>query len=1470
MAILCPKCDSENLSSSRFCINCSEPLIPIEETKVYEKEDVQKPERKLSIGSVVGKKFKVVEELGRGGMGIVYKAVDTKLKRSVALKFLPPKFTRDQEFSQRFIQEAQAASSLDHPNICTIFEINETKDGEMFIAMAYYAGETLKKKIKQGPLPVIEAVKYGIQIAQGLDKAHLEGIVHRDIKPANVMVTEENVVKILDFGLAKLTGQTGLYDDSGIVGTAAYMSPEQASGEEVDHRTDLWSLGVVLYKVLTRQLPFRGENEQACIYSILNNSPEPVTELRSEIPEALERIIYKCLRKKQEDRYQSAQLLLSHLQKLRIALEKETQESIAKQEERAGIRKEAERRHVTVMCIEIVGYAELLESMDTEEVAFLMSRCFKIFGFIETKYGVRVDKPSENSLTIFFGVPTAVEDAPKKAINAAIEIRNKIHRFTKNENLPFPLNVRIGINTGMVITGVMDDAEKKNFTIIGEAVNVASHLKDLSGTGRIYVGPLTHKYTQEEYKYKPLKAITLKGKPGPVPVFELLSEQEKIHRIGLGMDRAIHSDMVGREKELNRLHLHLMKVINGEGSIVNVIGEAGIGKSRLILELTKKDEIAKINLLKGRALSIGKNLSFHPITDILKKWSDIEEKDNSREAVQKLEKAIRRIYPEGTDEIYPFISTLMGMKVAGEHAERLKGIEGEALEKLILKSLRELIEKIAEDKPLVIIFEDLHWADQTSVKFLESLYRLANNNPILFINVFRPDYRDTSKRILRTVKSRYEDFCSEIYLESLDENQSEILINNLLKIKGLSPSIKDIVIKKTGGNPFFIEEVMRSFIDDGVVEIKDGKFRVTKKVDSVIVPDTINEVLMTRIDKLDEETKSLLKIASVIGRNFFYKILIDMAEAIEEIDERLDYLKDIQFVLKRERMREIEYLFKHALVQEAAYESILLKKRKKLHLKIANSIESIFSDRIHEFYGMLALHYSKGEDLDKAEEYLIKAGEEALKSSASSEALHYYRDALHIYLRKYGDAADPEKIAMFEKNIALAFFNRGQYIEADEYFARALSYYGETFPNRFIPKMAKFASGLFIYLLRIYFPVINRNKVPTERDSEIINLYYKKNTALIMIDPERMFVEIFYWLKRLINFDLEKVENGVGIISMSSAAFSYGGISFKFSKRILKFIKDKVNESDVKSLLYYKVPEILHNTFSGDWRNIAEYDENLVNQNVRIGELFYTSSYVMTYGDTTIERGNFEASLEIAKKLYEIADVYENEYSRASFYWFQTQLYMKFRKLAKAHAVSDKGINFTNKTGFLPYMFSMYAFKARVYLMQGEIDKAEEALEYLRKIKPDINLVPYFLCTYYLTQMIFDIQKLEKAITNGNRSEIALYQKRALNTAKVAIKTARKIAADITESLKLMGTYFWILGKQRIALKWWDKSIKEGERLGARLELSRTFWEVGRRFSEENSRFKKLNGISAKQYLDKARSMFLEMNLEWDLKKFGE
>ena len=260
--------------------------------------------------------YKILEKLGEGGMGVVYKAEDTKLKRPVALKFLPSNLTQDPEAKQRFIKEAQAASTLQHANICTIHEINETDDGQLFISMEYLDGKTLKEKIKKDTLTIEETVEIITQIARGLEKAHKKGIVHRDIKPANIIITDDGVAKIVDFGLAKLAGQTKLTKTGSTLGTVAYMSPEQTQGTVVDHRTDIWALGVIMYEMCSGEHPFKGDYEQAVMYSILNEEPAPISDSRSEIPNSIEQVVAKALEKDPDERYQNAVALLDDLKSI--------------------------------------------------------------------------------------------------------------------------------------------------------------------------------------------------------------------------------------------------------------------------------------------------------------------------------------------------------------------------------------------------------------------------------------------------------------------------------------------------------------------------------------------------------------------------------------------------------------------------------------------------------------------------------------------------------------------------------------------------------------------------------------------------------------------------------------------------------------------------------------------------------------------------------------------------------------------------------------------------------------------------------------------------------------------------------------------------------------------------------------------------------------------------------------------------
>ncbi|MCP5045801.1 MAG: protein kinase, partial [bacterium] len=842
--------------------------------------------------------YNILEKLGEGGMGEVFLANDTRLERKVALKFLPLKMIAQQDARKRFQREAKAAAALNHPNIVTIHEIGEFKR-QIYIAMEYVKGETLNEK----PYPFNHISDIALQVCEGLEATHGDGIIHRDIKLQNIIIDKSNRVKILDFGLAKLKGATRITNEIARVGTAYYMSPEQAQGDEIDHRSDIWSLGVVLYMMVTGQPPFQGDNQLTVIYSIINESPPPPSEIRADIPKKLEKIILKCLQKDPNRRYSSMRQLSTELGKLEKTLKGDKQGVIAGQCEKNQTRRESERRRATLLFAEISGDNRMMETLDTQEAAHILNSCFETVTAVIKKHGGGIEKTSANSLIAFFGLPLAIEAAPKQAVNAAIRIRSELQRFNREKRLQIPLDIRMGIDTGMVIAGSSSEDEKRESTyhVTGESVALASHLKNLAGKGRIYTGPLTYKYTKNEFQYKELTPVTLKGKTKPVPVFELLSPGENIDQPGFAPGRMIRSEMVGRDKELDKLRLHVLKVIDGEGSIVSVTGEAGIGKSRLITELKKTGDLQKVTLLEGRSLSMGTNLSYYPIIDSLKNRVNIKEEDSETESLSKLEQAVGNIDPEGAAEIVPFVATLMGIEPGEKHGERLKGIEGEAMQKLILKNLRELLIKDAQHLPIVFIIQDIHWADISSVELLESLFRLAEKHPVLFINVLRPNYPETGERILETIDQRYHAIHTKIHLEPLDENQCELLVRNLVKTGGLPRDTMDVIAHRADGNPFFIEEVVGSFFDQGLIQRRGGTFEITGRIDSVTIPETIQGVLMARIDRLEETTRTLLKKASVIGRHFFSKILTEIAKTTRDIDERLDYLKGLQFIRERKR-----------------------------------------------------------------------------------------------------------------------------------------------------------------------------------------------------------------------------------------------------------------------------------------------------------------------------------------------------------------------------------------------------------------------------------------------------------------------------------------------------------------------------------------------------------------------------------------
>jgi hypothetical protein len=396
-------------------------------------------------------------------------------------------------------------------------------------------------------------------------------------------------------------------------------------------------------------------------------------------------------------------------------------------------------------------------------------------------------------------------------------------------------------------------------------------------------------------------------------------------------------------------------------------------------------------------------------------------------------------------------------------------------------------------------------------------------------------------------------------------------------------------------------------------------------------------------------------------------------------------------------------------------------------------------------------------------------------------------------------------------------------------------------------------------------PYFKFKKIPTPKNNEAVDLYFKKLKALAIIDPKRFFLESFHFYKRVTRFDLSKFDLGIGLFIGASTFFSFTGISFRLSRKILNFVKDKVDPDDIKSVTIYDFSATLHHFLEGDWKSIKEFDENLVNQNIDIGEIYWASQLLFWHGCPKIYQGQLNIQKQLINQLREIYKVFENDLSLLLKYLLNSILLMKIRQPHKALEEISKGIDFARKKGQGQSLVHLLSYKTKVHLFMGDIVEAEKAIAQADKIKNEVNTVPWQLINLQRVKSQYHLYLLEKRMRDANETALSEHRANAKKSCKLFLRLSRKVAQHRTESSKLFGVYYWLVDKKKKALDWWSTSIEEGERLGAKLELARTFFEIGKRLQEPNSQYKMLDGIAAKNYLDKARKLFVEMGLQQDI-----
>ena len=1123
-------------------------------------------------------------------------------------------------------------------------------------------------------------------------------------------------------------------------------------------------------------------------------------------------------------------------------------------------------KDATVLSAEIIGFAELSANYSSKEFNSLFKEFFEMTELIFQLHKGMISKFSGDSFLVVFGKKDVGDFSELYALEGASEFQERLKLFVSEKNLQVNIGFKSGISTGEAIIAALNTGDKKQITVMGKAVNNAKRLRDFADVHQILVCGKIFKDKSDQYEFQKLESLPIRGSKEYFEMYELKGKKRIKIQPQTISKRKISSVMVGRHREIDLLEDYIKNLPDGKGTVINIVGKAGIGKSRLLDEIMTQPIFEGLVLLQGTASSIGKNLSYHPIISIFKSWARINDDDSAVVSTAKLQKEITRVAAQKANEIYPFLATMMGLPLTGKHKDRVEGIEGEALEKLILKNTRDLIITAVKITPLIIVIEDMHWADSSSISILESLFKLSENHRVLFINVLRPGYKETGDYILKYLVDKLPGNHIAINIEPLLTKESSELIGNLLHQTHLPDKINKIIIKKTEGNPFFIEEVIRSFIDDGIIEIKDNKFRVTEKIQEANIPETINEVILTRVDKLDEKTKELLRTASVIGRNFYYKVLEEAADTIGELDSRIEYLKDVQLISDSKPKEEIEYLFKHALAQQLTYDSIIQQSRKELHLKIAKSIEKIFANSIHEHYGSLAYHYTKAENQEKAIKYLIMAGDESKKSGASFEVLTFYKDALNLMPENRKQDINDKDIRDLGIKIAMANLEVGKNIEACKSFELLLKeHFNKRFSeNEIIVKIKGITSALLFMFMISNQSLFFKKKMFKEFDF-YIKLMNNWGYAMITLNPKVFALNMLPQLKVLSYYDFKYSPTALSFFTNGASLFNWTGISLRTGQKIINFSQNAGIEKYPNSFVSFRMIRQMQNYYTGNWMIDEDYT-SVYDTGIRQGAFWNTTIYIFYTGMIHLELGMYPKVSEMTEKLEELADTFDNSHAKAQKIRFLAIGSIKLRKFENLIGIIDEGIAYIRTTGHEAMLLVVYCIKAQLYIYLGKLGNAGIAITEAEKLVDNHKGVPIYNTQYLLAKAKLEFKKLTDIPKTDKNFKFTL---RGLkNTSDKLISQSKKNRGMLTEVYLVRADISYFLTKYKQAFKYYGLAIDTGEKYKGKLELSRAYFETGKFLLDPNTKQTHLKDLSGNDYLEKAKTMFEEMDLQWDLEEY--
>uniref|UniRef100_A0A7C4TBB4 Tetratricopeptide repeat protein n=1 Tax=candidate division WOR-3 bacterium TaxID=2052148 RepID=A0A7C4TBB4_UNCW3 len=691
-----------------------------------------------------------------------------------------------------------------------------------------------------------------------------------------------------------------------------------------------------------------------------------------------------------------------------------------------------QRRRVAIVFADISGFTALSERLDPEDLKELIDNCLKKLARVIQNYGGYVDKFIGDCIMALFGAPSVHEDDPLRAVLAALDLQNEIQKF--NEEKGQRLSLAVGINYGLVATG--DLGRTGAFTVMGDVVNLAKRLQEAAPAGKIYVSQSIYEDTKNEIEYKKLSPISVKGKTQKVSVY--LPVKVK-HRFSQRKIREI--PLVGRVSELNQLKKLFSDVQTFKGRFISIVGEAGIGKTKLVYEF-KKTLFGEHKIIEGKGIEYLSNSPYFVLKEILKKIFVIEEGLTPLEVETRIEKFIKEFDEPVISLKLPFYKYILSAHQTPEETARLESMKPEDRVRLTDEAIISLFFTFARKNPLIIILDDCHWVDKETMEFFYKLTESIGYKPVMIIALYRPDFKIGRVGALP--------YFTKISLKPLIKHEIMDLLKSIFKCPKIDEELFKFLLDKSGAIPLYIYELANSLLENDLIAIEKNRARL-KILPPHLLTRTVDELVMAKVDRLPSDLRHIINAASVIGEEFSLNILKEIIPDEKRLKSKIDLIEEMDIIKSQveigekgqeetEGKRTEHYGFKHSIIRDAIYNSLLKKERRLLHKKIGYALERIYFNNLAEYYDTIANHFLCANEIDKAIYYLERSADRKKELYSNEEAINIYKKCLTLISRR-----ESERIAGIYEKIGLIYELIGNNNQARDAFENMEKYTKDKF-----------------------------------------------------------------------------------------------------------------------------------------------------------------------------------------------------------------------------------------------------------------------------------------------------------------------------------------------------------------------------------------------------------------------------------------